>query len=160
MLYINLDHHPIILVIPIGAITVEDADRLEAGLRSAFTPKEPVFVVTDARAGKAPGAVVRRRLSEVTNATADMSVEYSTGSVVIVPNRLIAGAIRAVSWFVRDELTPHYCSDAKSAEARIAEAFAENGHAVPQSVPELLEKLDAANGDEHQLRALGLIPAE
>mgnify|MGYP000515669453 CR=1 FL=1 len=159
MLFVNIEHSPLILVVAVGEIDVGDVEQMERGLREAFAPGNPIYVVTDARAGKRPNAMVRSALAETTNRLEPLSRAQTRGSAVIVSSAVIAGTVRAIRWLIKDEDSPDFFNNAQEVAQTVGRALFSDGD-LPAPLQKALAMLDTADGDIEKLVELRLVPPE
>ncbi len=78
-------------------------------------PRQPYFIITDAARAGRPDAAVRRLISERSAALAEQREALAMGSVVIVTNPLVRGALTAMAWFDASMSEIEYAPDLPSA---------------------------------------------
>ena len=141
-------HLPISVAAVWGDVDLDDLVAMERYYSSIYDLEKRFCSLVDARRARVPASPVRREMAEMSNRLAVRSTRLSIATSTVLDSQILVGALTAVRWFIRSEVTlVYHSSGVESLEFLTARAVAE-GLAVPPAARDLVMKLDAAkDGD-------------
>jgi len=136
---VHLDHRaaPLLVHTWVGAPTMRVVEPYFAAVAELAEAGERYLIITDASRAGRPDASVRRAITQHSAALAAQREALSVGSVVIVSNALVRGALTAMSWVDSSMAEVDYVKDLPEALAKSRAVLMTRGMAWPPAADAL-----------------------
>lgn len=130
---VRLDHtaFPVVIHTWVGSPTAKLVDAYFDRVTDLGKRDRKYFVITDASVAQRPDASVRRAITQHSERLRDQRERLDMGSVVIVTNAMVRGALTAMQWLDPGMAEVTYVADLDTALARARETLRRNGVPLP-----------------------------
>jgi hypothetical protein len=138
------EHFPLVIGLINGDVTEEDIDQMYDSYNDIHARGERFFLAQETRRVKLPSAVIRKRLGQLNKDFGPLITSNVVGIHVVVANRVVAGALRAVFWFSKEFAPTKTSASALEMFADAEKRGGEGGLVFPQSAKGFCARLDAS----------------
>jgi hypothetical protein len=137
-------HFPFVFAIVTGEVTDEDVDGMYPIYERIHQRGEKFYLAQEVRQVSIPGAPLRKKLGELNAHFGPLIERHVVGIGLVVPNRLVAGAMRAIYWLSREHSPTKFFGSAMELHGDAIAVANEHKIVFPESAETVLHRLDVA----------------
>ncbi len=135
MIFVDSRHYPVIIATWIGTANLDTcawfADWYDGQLERATKAGEKIVSISDTLDAQRPPPEVRKFFADWMNRRGDDGDDATVGSIAIIPNPLMRGALTAVGWVNEKARAVKAVATMSDAIHSAHAAFEDRGHQTP-----------------------------